>query len=113
MAAASRSFVVEREEGQVSGLDGTVELDAEAVRTADEDEIMSRAVILGRASDPLPRQVRVVLDEQRRRREDGGDAEEGWVNADEEHLWPVERASSELEDDWIDAEADEPGTNLS
>lgn len=113
MAAAAKSCVEGREEGQVSGLDGTIDLDAEAVRAADEDEIMSRAVILGRASDPLPRQVRVVLDEQRRRREDGGDAEDGWVNADEDHLWPVDLASSELEDDWIDAEADNPRVALS
>lgn len=113
MAAAAKFCVVERGEGQVSALDGTIDLDAEAVCAADEDEIMSRAVILGRASDPLPRQVRVVLDEQRRRREESGGAEEGWVNADEDHLWPVEQASSELGDDWIDAKADEPQMALS
>lgn len=108
VAAASKFSVVERDEVQVSGLDGVVDLDAVAVHAADQDEIMSRAVILGQASDSLPLQVQAVLDEQRRKREVRGDAEEGWVNADEDHLWPIPRACSDLEDDWIDAQADIP-----
>lgn len=122
MAAAIKTSTVDRDEGEVSGLDGVYEPGPDAVRAAEEadrklivefreakeDEIMSRAVILGRAGDTLPLQVRDVLDEQRQRREDRGDAEEGWVNAHEDHLWPVERVNTQLDDGWIHADVEEP-----
>ncbi|KAJ4394012.1 hypothetical protein N0V93_003229 [Gnomoniopsis smithogilvyi] len=112
---------MEHSDKSVLGLDGVFEMGSDTVSAADkavrqvicetreakEDESMSRAVILGRAGDTPPLQVRNVLDEQRRRREDCGDAEEGWVNAHEDHLWPVERINAELDGDWTDADADE------
>lgn len=104
---------MDRDEVQVPGLDGVIEFDTVAVYAADQDEVMSRAVIFGRASDSLPHQVQAVLDEQQRRREDRSGTEEGWINADEDHLWPISRACPELEDDWIDAEADRPRMALS
>lgn len=122
MAAVAKTSIVEREEGDLpEWLDGVSEMDPQAVRAADhagwrvfrefrdmkEDEPMSRAVIFGRAGETKPPEVLGVLDEQRRTREDRGDAEVGWVNAHEHHLWPEEeqRKAAEIDGDWIDAES--------
>lgn len=123
MAAAAKTSAVERDEGGVSVLDGVFESGPDAVHAADEVtrqmfrefreavdyEAMSRAVILGRAGPTPPLDVRYVLDEQRRRREDRGEAEHGWVNAHEDHLWPVEQDDNmDFDDGWVDADAAEP-----
>lgn len=67
---------------------------------------MSRAVIFGWAGETTPLEVRDVTDEHRQRREDRGDAEDGWVNAHKDHLWPKERERAVDDDDWLNIEAD-------
>lgn len=123
MAAAAKISAVKRTEGVVpKWLDGVFEALPDAVhaateaaqkvirefREAKEDEAMSRAVIFGRAGETTPLEVRTVLGEQRRQREERGDAEEGWVNAHEDHLWPVEQENTDVDNGWLDTKADQP-----
>lgn len=65
------------------------------------DETMSRAGIFGQAGR-LPPEMRELYGELRRSAEARGEAETGWVNAENDALWPVEDPQAvEPLDEWL------------
>lgn len=127
---AAEATLQQQRQGKIPQLDGVHDSESlDAVQTAEElaqieaderdAEAMSQPVVLGRAGETLllP-EMREMFDARRISLEDSGLAEAGYVNAEEDYLWPLEgtqgAATSEVEEDsevWVDTQEDQPGSS--